>query len=68
MVGALRGQERAPVVDSWGQTETGGVLMVSGSRSGLAPLPGVEASAQEGRLLLDAPWPSMASALIGAGV
>ncbi|WP_243312509.1 AMP-binding protein [Fundidesulfovibrio agrisoli] len=60
------GKGRAPVVDAWGQTETGGVLMLSGSRGGLTPLPGVEASMNLlGHLALDAPWPSMASALVG---
>jgi len=60
------GKGRAPVVDAWGQTETGGVLMLSGAQGGLTPLPGVEASVSlEGHLTLDAPWPAMASALVG---
>lgn len=59
------GKGRAPVVDAWGQTETGGVLMISGSQGGLAPLPGVEAAAgADGRLRLVEPWPGMASGLV----
>jgi len=62
------GKGRAPVVDAWGQTETGGALMVSGSQGGLAPLAplaGVDASAgPDGRLYLDSPWPGMAARLV----
>ncbi|MFZ5426260.1 MAG: AMP-binding protein [Thermodesulfobacteriota bacterium] len=56
---------RAPVVDAWGQTETGGVLMISGSEGGLSPLPGVDAATgQDGRLRLTSPWPGMAVSLV----
>ncbi|MBI4806770.1 MAG: AMP-binding protein [Desulfovibrio sp.] len=60
------GKGRAPVVDAWGQTETGGVLMISGSQGGLAPLTGVDVSTgEDGRLLLDSPWPGLAIGLVG---
>ncbi len=59
------GKGRAPVVDVWGQTETGGALMVSGGESGLAPIPGVEASTDaQSRLKLDAPWPGLSCSLV----
>ncbi|GFK94675.1 Acetyl-coenzyme A synthetase [Fundidesulfovibrio magnetotacticus] len=56
---------RAPVVDAWGQTETGGVLMISGSQGGLAPLTGVDLVAgQDQRLVLESPWPGLARSLV----
>lgn len=59
------GKGRAPVVDAWGQTETGGVLMLSGSQGGLAPLSGVEAGTQAGgHLAILSPWPGMAVRLV----
>ncbi|WP_243362171.1 AMP-binding protein [Fundidesulfovibrio terrae] len=61
------GKGRAPVVDAFGQTETGGVLMISGSQGGLSPMPGAELSvADDSRLGLDAPWPGLAAALVGS--
>jgi acetyl-CoA synthetase len=59
------GKGRAPVVDAWGQTETGGVLMVAGPNGGLTPLAGADVSAgADGRLRLESPWPGMASRLV----
>jgi acetyl-CoA synthetase len=59
------GKGRAPVVDAWGQTETGGVLMVAGPNGGLTPLDGADVSAgADGRLRLESPWPGMASRLV----
>lgn len=59
------GKGRAPVLDAWGQTETGGILMISGSQGPLVPLPGVEtAISPEGRLMLHAPWPGMAAGFV----
>ena len=63
------GKGRAPVVDAWGQTETGGVLMISGSQDGLSPLGGVDISiGANGRLYLDKPWPGLASGLVNGAL
>lgn len=63
----LVGKGRAPVVDAYGQTETGGVIMISGAQGGLSPLTGVDVSAgEEGRLSLESPWPGLAHALDGS--
>jgi len=62
------GKGRAPVVDAWGQTETGGALLFSsGPNEGLYPLPGADAAIDgAGRLVLSAPWPGLPSRLIDA--
>jgi acetyl-CoA synthetase len=59
------GKGRTPIVDAWGQTETGGVLMIAGPQGGLTPLAGVNVSCgADGRLHLDSPWPGMAARLV----
>jgi len=64
------GKGRAPVVDAWGQTETGGALLFScGPGEGLCPLPGANVRVGEaGRLILSAPWPGLAPRLVDAGL
>jgi acetyl-CoA synthetase len=71
------GKERCPIVDTWWQTETGGVL--------IAPLPGaiplkpgaatkpffgiepaiIEKDGKEGPLVIKRPWPGMARTIYG---
>ncbi|MBY0386212.1 acetate--CoA ligase, partial [bacterium] len=70
------GQKRCPIVDTWWQTETGGIMIsslagVTPSISTFAtrPLPGVEpilmSDGAEGPLCLRKPWPGMARSIFG---
>ena len=68
------GQERCPIVDTWWQTETGGIMItplpgVTETKPGSAtrPFPGIEAKVlneggeevEAGYLAITRPWPSM---------
>jgi acetyl-CoA synthetase len=71
------GQKRCPIVDTWWQTETGGIMIsslagVTPSISTFAtkPLPGVEPvlmsdDGVEGPLCIRKPWPGMARSIFG---
>jgi acetyl-CoA synthetase len=60
------GQERCPIVDTWWQTETGGIMIAPipgmgpvkpGSAS--KPLPGIDVAIVNSNLVITSPWPSM---------
>jgi len=61
------GKNRCPIVDTWWQTETGGIMITTlpgldHMQAGWAgrPLPGISAKVNEdGLLIIDKPWPSM---------
>ena len=75
------GKEKCPIVDTWWQTETGGIMI--SSLAGVTPsiptfattpLPGVEPllvdsegkeTASEGNLCINRPWPGMARTIWG---
>ncbi len=66
------GGERCPIVDTWWQTETGGIMIcnlpgIHDSKPGCAgiPLPGIEANVVDGLLTLTQPWPSMLRGIWG---
>jgi acetyl-CoA synthetase len=67
------GGARCPVVDTWWQTETGGIMIstlpgIHDMQPGSAglPLPGIKADIdQEGRLYIQSPWPSMLMTIYG---
>lgn len=66
---------RAPVLDTWGQTATGGVLLAGQAPGPLRPLSGAHPTVlgddgcetppgRRGRLVLRAPWPGLAAGLL----
>src|SRR5215472_6086803 len=70
------GKNRCPIVDTWWQTETGGILISPMPGSATLPLPGVIAKVvnmknepvgpgETGYLTIQKPWPSMLRTIYG---
>jgi len=57
-------RSKARVVNCWGQTESGGVLLVSAPGTDMSPLPGVDVAEAGTRLVLTSAWPGMAIGLV----
>jgi acetyl-CoA synthetase len=66
------GHERCPIMDTWWQTETGGILLAplvdqSQQKPGAAmkPLFGIVPEIKQGALLIQFPWPGMMRSIYG---
>lgn len=57
-------RSKAAVVNCWGQTESGGVLLASAPGADMSPLPGVDIAEVASRLMVRSAWPGMAIGLV----